>query len=198
MNNDIELLAPVGSFESLISAINAGADAVYFGVENLNMRSRSSINFSLQDLAEISRICKKSDIKTYITLKKQACTRLHVSEAKLSKREVERLQDYDWPGNVRELQNVVERAVILAQGGALHFELRSGRKVAPAPTGQDRAEFYTEAEWRAKERANLLSALKHARGKVSGEGGAAEMLGVNPNTLASRLRALGISRDYSA
>ena len=111
---------------------------------------------------------------------------------------MERLQDYDWPGNVRELQNVVERAVILAQGGPLHFELRSGRKVEPAPTGQDRAEFYTEAEWRDKERANLLSALKHARGKVSGDGGAAEMLGVNPNTLASRLRALGISRDYSA
>ena len=70
---------------------------------------------------------------------KQACTRLHVSEAKLSRREMERLQDYDWPGNVRELQNVVERAVILAQGGPLHFELRSNRKTETAPTGQDRA-----------------------------------------------------------
>ena len=54
---------------------------------------------------------------------KQACTRLHLPEAKLPLREVERLQRYDWPGNVRELQNVVERAVILARGGPLQFQL---------------------------------------------------------------------------
>jgi transcriptional regulator with GAF, ATPase, and Fis domain len=141
---------------------------------------------------------RREDIPLLAThFAEQACTRLHVSEAKLSRREMERLQDYDWPGNVRELQNVVERAVILAQGGPLHFELRSSRKVEPTPAAQDRAEFYTEAEWRDKERANLLNALKHARGKVSGEGGAAEILGVNPNTLASRLRALGVSRSSS-
>ena len=87
--------------------------------------------------------------------------------------------------------------MILAQDGPLHFELRSNRKTETATTAKDRAEFYTEAEWKDKERANLLSALKHARGRVSGDGGAAEMLGVNPNTLASRLRALGISRNYS-
>jgi U32 family peptidase len=68
MNEGIELLAPVGSYESLISAIQAGANAIYFGVENLNMRSRSSINFTIEDLAEISRICKESNVKTYITL----------------------------------------------------------------------------------------------------------------------------------
>jgi putative protease len=64
----VELLAPVGSFESLVSAIQAGADAIYFGVENLNMRSRSSINFTIQDLAEISRICREAKVRTYITL----------------------------------------------------------------------------------------------------------------------------------
>ena len=127
---------------------------------------------------------------------KQACSRLHFPDAKLSRHEMERLQDYDWPGNVRELQNVVERAVILAQGGPLHFELRSHRRVEAGTTGQNHTEFYTEAEWRDKERANLLGALKHAGGKVSGAGGAAEILGVNPNTLASRLRALGISRNF--
>jgi transcriptional regulator with GAF, ATPase, and Fis domain len=129
---------------------------------------------------------------------KQACTRLHVPGARLSRREMERLQDYDWPGNVRELQNVVERAVILAQGGPLHFELRSGKKVEAGATRPDRAAFYTEAEWRDKERVNLLAALNRAGGKVSGVGGAAELLGVNPNTLASRLRTLGISRTHSA
>ena len=95
-------------------------------------------------------------------------------------------------GNVRELQNVVERAVILAQGGPLHFELGGA---APHPPAAGRpAVFYTEAQWREKERQNLLQALQSARGKVSGAGGAAELLGVNPNTLASRLRTLGIGR----
>lgn len=68
MNNFVELLAPVGSYESLISAINAGANAIYFGVENLNMRSRSSLNFTIKDLSEISRLCKESNIRSYITL----------------------------------------------------------------------------------------------------------------------------------
>jgi transcriptional regulator with GAF, ATPase, and Fis domain len=90
----------------------------------------------------------------------------------------------------------VERALILAQGGPLQFDLQGARNKA-APANEERSEFYTEAEWRDRERANLLNALKHAGGKVSGAGGAAELLGVNPNTLASRLRALGISRSYS-
>lgn len=111
---------------------------------------------------------------------------------------MERLKDYDWPGNVRELQNVVERAVILAQGGPLEFDLLDGRRQSRAAAEPDRAEFHTEAEWRDRERANLLNTLKRAEGKVSGAGGAAELLGINANTLASRLRALGISRHHSA
>jgi putative protease len=64
----MEITAPVGSFESLHAAIQAGADSVYFGVGNLNMRSRSSINFTLRDLVKISNICKKANIRTYLTL----------------------------------------------------------------------------------------------------------------------------------
>lgn len=129
---------------------------------------------------------------------KLARSRLHLPEAKIPRREMERLEDYDWPGNVRELQNVVERALILAQGAPLQFDLHGSRNHKGSPTGQDRAEFYTEAEWRERERENLHNALKLAGGKVSGTGGAAELLGVNANTLASRLRALGISRNYTA
>jgi transcriptional regulator with GAF, ATPase, and Fis domain len=58
--------------------------------------------------------------------------------------------------------------------------------------------YFTEAEWQELERENLLSALAQAGGKVSGPAGAAERLGVNPNTLASRLRALGISRKHTS
>lgn len=61
-------MAPVGSYESLRSAINAGADAVYFGVEGLNMRSRSSVNFTLDDLRRIAGICDENGVKSYLTV----------------------------------------------------------------------------------------------------------------------------------
>ena len=65
---DFEIMAPVGSYESLWSAINAGADAIYFGVEGLNMRARSSVNFTLDDLHEIARICDEHGVKSYLTV----------------------------------------------------------------------------------------------------------------------------------
>ncbi len=65
---DFEIMAPVGSYESLRSAINAGADAVYFGVEGLNMRARSSVNFTLDDLRRIAGICDEKGVKSYLTV----------------------------------------------------------------------------------------------------------------------------------
>lgn len=65
---DFEIMAPVGSRESLAAAINAGADAVYFGIGGLNMRSRSSANFSLEDMADIASICSEAGVKTYLTV----------------------------------------------------------------------------------------------------------------------------------
>lgn len=64
----IELMAPAGNFESLQAALDNGADSVYFGVEQLNMRARASINFTLDDLEEISRRCKTKNVRTYLTL----------------------------------------------------------------------------------------------------------------------------------
>lgn len=61
-------MAPVGSYESLHAAIDAGADAIYFGVEGLNMRSRSSVNFTLDDLREIASICDSHGVKSYLTV----------------------------------------------------------------------------------------------------------------------------------
>ncbi len=63
-----EIMAPAGSFEALSAAINAGCDSVYFGVQHLNMRSRAANNFKLTELAEVSEICHKAGIKSYITL----------------------------------------------------------------------------------------------------------------------------------
>lgn len=66
--SDFEIMAPVGSRESLAAAIKAGADAVYFGIEGLNMRSRSSANFTADDMAEIAALCSEKGIKTYLTV----------------------------------------------------------------------------------------------------------------------------------
>ena len=68
ISNKIELMAPAGNFESLQAALDNGADSVYFGVEQLNMRARASINFTLDDLEEISNRCKAKNIRTYLTL----------------------------------------------------------------------------------------------------------------------------------
>ena len=65
---DLEIMAPAGNFECLQAAIEGGADSVYFGVGNLNMRSHSANNFSPEDLPEIVRICRSQGVKTYMTL----------------------------------------------------------------------------------------------------------------------------------
>ena len=64
----VEIMAPVGSFESLMAAINSGADSVYFGAGHLNMRAKSTINFTIKDLKKISSICKEHKVRTYLTL----------------------------------------------------------------------------------------------------------------------------------
>jgi putative protease len=66
--NDIEIMAPAGSYESLMAAIQGGADSVYFGVEQLNMRAASSNNFTIDDLRNIVSICKKKGLKSYLTV----------------------------------------------------------------------------------------------------------------------------------
>lgn len=66
--NDIEIMAPVGSYESLMAAINAGAGSIYFGVEHLNMRARSASNFSLDDMKEIALRSRAAGVKSYLTV----------------------------------------------------------------------------------------------------------------------------------
>ena len=70
MNNvsNIEIMAPVGCWESLAAAIHAGATSVYFGIEHLNMRARSSVNFTTNDMATIVATCREAGVKTYLTV----------------------------------------------------------------------------------------------------------------------------------
>lgn len=107
---------------------------------------------------------------------------------------VQRLQQYDWPGNVRELQHVIERAVITSTGGRLNIELPKPASVVGSRKipNDDPGDVRTDAEIRQIEADNIHAALKATSGKVSGPGGAAQLLGMKPTTLASRIKALGI------
>ena len=64
LRNDIEIMAPAGSWESLAAAIHAGANSVYFGIEKLNMRSKSSSNFTTEDLKKIVQICHENNVNS--------------------------------------------------------------------------------------------------------------------------------------
>jgi PAS domain S-box-containing protein len=117
----------------------------------------------------------------------------------LSRASIQRLQAYSWPGNVRELQNVIERAVITAENGRLNLNraLPEGEKRVETPVSdpvEGGAGIRTARELEELERANLIRALEASAWRVSGDNGAARLLGMNASTLTSRMKALGITR----
>ncbi|MBP7527817.1 MAG: sigma 54-interacting transcriptional regulator [Syntrophorhabdaceae bacterium] len=101
--------------------------------------------------------------------------------------EMQKLVEYDWPGNIRQLENVIQRAVVLSRGN--HFKLYSLEKARSSSA--DPATFATLEE---NERCHILEALKKSGWKIHGAGGAAAILAINPSTLSSRMRKLGIKR----
>jgi PAS domain S-box-containing protein len=116
----------------------------------------------------------------------------------LTRSQTANLRAYSWPGNVRELKNVIERAVILSTGKVLRLDLSMpGLKldidgVADAAIMND--EVLSEKDMREFQKSNTIKALKQTNWKVSGIGGAAELLGVRPTTLADRIRTYKIRR----
>ena len=124
---------------------------------------------------------------------KQSAQRMNRPEPQVSKVGLDQLTCYHWPGNVRELQNTVERAIILLREGPLTFDLPA----SPPPENsvqQANPGLVTRDELKRQERETIINALKRTNGKVSGLGGAAELLGMKPSTLASRISSLGINR----
>jgi transcriptional regulator with GAF, ATPase, and Fis domain len=117
---------------------------------------------------------------------------------RLTQANISELERYDWPGNVRELKSVIERAMIVSPPGPLRLDLPSKRQRRPKlPTPHPHGEVgvLTDAELRRRERDNLLAALHHSAGKIYGPGGAAELLGIPPTTLASRIQRMGLERS---
>ena len=119
---------------------------------------------------------------------------------RLTRSGIAALQDYDWPGNIRELRNVIERAVILARGGPLHFDLPVTDSTpppalsTPRPVPKTGLQFLTEVEMRSYERENLVAVLESTGWKIKGADGAAELLGVKATTLLEAHQADGIEK----
>nr|WP_018259540.1 sigma 54-interacting transcriptional regulator [Methylobacterium sp. WSM2598] len=122
--------------------------------------------------------------------------KLAIPDLRLTEGDVRRLTAYAWPGNVRELENVIERAAILAVRGRLRLDLPETDAPSPPAASRPapREAPLTEAERRARDRADIERALALCGGRVFGPGGAAALLGVKPTTLASRIKALGLRR----
>jgi transcriptional regulator with GAF, ATPase, and Fis domain len=125
----------------------------------------------------------------------QIARRVGRPRPRLTLADVQRLQQHSWPGNVRELQHVLERAVLTGTNGRLRIDLPAAVE-APLVEAEPAPErVLSDAEVRRIEADNIRAALRAASGKVYGAGGAAELLGLKPTTLASRMKALGIDRQ---
>lgn len=126
--------------------------------------------------------------------------RLNRPALRLTKGDADYLQQYDWPGNVRELENVIERAAILSANGRLQFDLPVKLTCQSVfSSGIDQAteqRLRSESDRRAAARAEIEAALLKSGQRVFGAGGAAELLGLKPTTLLSRIKALKIERPH--
>ena len=125
---------------------------------------------------------------------------LDCPKPRLTRAGIETLKGYDWPGNIRELRNVIERAVIIAGGGALEFDLpMTTSSVDITSFGQQdddtsEPEYLTESEMRRRDRENLLAILQKTGWKIKGSDGAAQLLGIKYTTLVARMRKMGFKR----
>jgi transcriptional regulator with GAF, ATPase, and Fis domain len=182
-NKDLKRMVSEGSFrEDLYYRLNV------FPIQLPLLKDRKE---DLSDLAQmfVIEICKKNNL-----------TPLRLTENCLKM-----ISSYDWPGNIRELRNVIERAVITAEDGKLnwtyampdHPPTSSATSSGTLDQGTQDQRVITITEMRELEKHNIISALEISNGKISGKGGAAQLLGIKPTTLNSRMKALGLERKRS-
>lgn len=129
----------------------------------------------------------------------KACKRFNKQELKISLETLRKLQAYHWPGNIRELENVIERQVILSCGEKLVLnDLPNHSQTAVEKTPVTKDPQPTEQECNRYRYEATVAALRSAKGKIYGKYGAAQMLGIKPTTLASRIKKLGIDKRIFA
>jgi two-component system response regulator HydG len=137
---------------------------------------------------------RKEDIEmlaTYFLKKYAAISRRNINS--ISTKALEQLKNYSWPGNVRELEHLIERNVLLAKTNEIEkFDLSSIAPIVSLEIGTDKIKSMEEME-----KEHIMNALQMCNGKVSGIGGAAELLKLQPQTLYSKMKKLGIKQGYN-
>jgi len=128
----------------------------------------------------------------------KTCNNFGRQAMQLTRSQAQMLKAYSWPGNVRELKNVIERAVILSPRNTLRLDLSMANSASEHPATGFRVpeadQILSEEEMRKLQKSNLLAALQQTHWKVSGPGGAAELLGIKATTLADRIRSFGLQK----
>ncbi len=186
------------------------ADVRIIGATNRELKQEVAAGRFRQDLyyrlnvfpIHVASLCERKEDIPLLALHfcELSAKEMRCPTPRLTRAAISQLQAYHWPGNIRELRNVIQRAVILARGAALNFNLpisapvQAGAAAKPSPSSglKNSRAFATEAEMRGRERDNLRAVLEAAGWKVMGVNGAAELLGVKPTTLFSRIKKYGL------
>lgn len=172
-------------------------------VEVRQKRFREDLYFRLNVFPIFSPALRerKEDIPLLVShFTKLICEQRKVPYLSFSQKHIQELQRYNWPGNIRELQNVLERAMITARHGAVSFQYlleQDGQPVSQTKESNvlvenGNSDILTIDELKQIEIKNLQRAVQHCEGKIFGEDGAAKLLAINPTTLISKLKKLGI------
>jgi len=176
----------------IIAATNQDLKA---NVENGTFREDLYFRLNVFPIESVPLRNRQDDIpllaQHFLNRAKDRANRRHL---KIPMSQIQKLKHYNWPGNIRELENIIERQVILAKRDTLSFDFLEDRNIKDANLSEQHTEptIKTESELKALERANVILALKHTKGKVSGDKGAAALLGIPATTLASKLKKLKI------
>ncbi|MBE7507231.1 MAG: sigma 54-interacting transcriptional regulator [Planctomycetia bacterium] len=195
-----------GTYERLGDERTLKADVRVIAATNRNLKAEIEAGAFRQDLyyrlnvfpVEVPPLCDRPEdipllAREFLNRTKRRFGR---PDVELTQANVLSLQAYAWPGNVRELINVIERAVITSRNRVLRFDFPNVRQKGRHATSlADRGAVVPQSEIKRIEQENIRAALAQTNGRVHGPGGAADLLGMRPTTLASRIKRMGLDRE---